>query len=154
MKNPTYFTANDIPLSLNNLVYDNKSTVTDIKDVVEEATTAEELMSGLNSLSLFEKFTIDRVTDTYARLKSRDAWGNTHYFKAEFDKRQSKGLDYYYDPMADNYCIPIEEMTDELMSETLALLKKSPWEDKPKTYLMFLYNDGEGDVWCITSWVE
>lgn len=41
-------------------------------------------MNGLNKLNLFEKFSIDRVTKNYVRLKSIDYFGNVHYFKAYF----------------------------------------------------------------------
>lgn len=55
-----------------------------ICDVVENSETAEDLMNGLNKLNLFEKFSIDRVTKKYVRLKSIDHFGNVHYFKAYF----------------------------------------------------------------------
>lgn len=154
MKNPRYSTANGTALSLSNLYFRNECSVEAIRDAVEDAHTATELMENINALNLFEKFTIDRVTDSYVRLKSKDCFGNIHYFKADIDKTQTHKLADYYDAMADNYIIPIEEMTDELMNEALALLKKSPWNNEPHTYMMFIWNDGEGDNWCITSWVE
>jgi hypothetical protein len=43
---------------------------------VENSETAEDLMNGLNKLNLFEKFSIDRVTKNYVRLKSIDYFGN------------------------------------------------------------------------------
>lgn len=54
-----------------------------IEDVVEDATTADELMRGLNSLDLFYKFRLDRETETYVRLVGQDGMGNKHYFRAE-----------------------------------------------------------------------
>lgn len=154
MKNPKYMTRDCIPLSLQNLFYHRNCSVMKINDVVEEATTARELMEGLNKLNLYEKFTIDKTTDTYVRLISTDCFGNTHYFKAEYDKRPSRKLKDYYDPMCDNYVIPFDEMTDEMMKEALSILKDHPYEGKPHTYLMIVYNDDIGDNWCITSWLE
>lgn len=154
MTNAKYMTKDGTLLSLSNLYYRNECSVMEINDVVEESTTATELMRGLNKLNLFEKFSIDRTTDTYVRLKSKDAFGNIHFFRAEIDKKPMHRLHDYYDTMNDNYIIPIEEMTDELMAEALALLKKCPWNNTPHTYAMFLGNDGEGDNWCITSWIE
>ena len=84
MKKPKYMTKDGIPLALSNLYFRNESSVIEINDAVEDATTAIELMKNLNNLNLFEKFQIDRVTASYVRLISHDAWGNTHYFKAWF----------------------------------------------------------------------
>ena len=84
MKNIRYYNSHNIPLALSNLFYGNESSVTEITDAVEDASTAEELRDNLNALNLFEKFKIDRVTDTYARLISVDKLGNRHYFKADF----------------------------------------------------------------------
>lgn len=160
MKNPRFSTANGVALSLTNLYYGNRCSVEAIKDAVEDARTAEELKDNLNDLDLFETFGIDRITDTYARLKSKDCWGNTHYFKAEFDEKSilneadNRKLADYYDEFLDNYIIPFEEMTDKMMSEALDLIKKHPFQNQPHTYLMITYNDGIGDNWCITSWLE
>lgn len=84
MKNPVYLTSSGIRMSLTNLYFRNESSVIEIQDAVEDSSTADELAANLNKLDLFEKFTVDRVTDTYARLKSKDYCGNIHYFKAEF----------------------------------------------------------------------
>lgn len=84
MKNPRLLTSNNIPCALSNLYYGNNCSVMAICDVVEDSKTAEDLMNGLNKLKLFQKFSIDRVTKSYVRLKSIDCWGNIHYFKADF----------------------------------------------------------------------
>ena len=84
MKNVKYFTAKNIPLSLSNLFYGKNSSVIAILDAVEDAETAVELCRYINALKLNETFTIDRVTEKYARLKSVDCWGNVHYLRAEF----------------------------------------------------------------------
>lgn len=154
MKNPRYSTADGKALALSNLYFRNGCSVEAIRDAVEDAHTATELMENINALNLFEKFTIDRVTDSYVRLKSKDCFGNIHYFKADIDKKQTYKLADYYDAMADNYVIPFEEMTDEMMKEALELIKKHPFQNEPHTYLMMTYNDGIGDNWCITSWLE
>lgn len=84
MKNPRLLTSDNIPCALGNLYYGNNCSVMAICDVVEDSETAENLMNGLNKLNLFEKFSIDRVTKNYVRLKSIDHFGNVHYFKAYF----------------------------------------------------------------------
>ena len=63
MRKPIYTTANGVPLSLKNLFYGNDCSVIEIEDAVEDATTADELMNNLNSLNLFEKFQLNRVTE-------------------------------------------------------------------------------------------
>lgn len=81
----SYTTSSGILMSLSNLYFRNESSVMEIQDAIEDATTAEEMRDNLNKLNLFEKFEIDRVTEKYARLKSVDCFGNTHYMKAYFD---------------------------------------------------------------------
>lgn len=84
MKNPRLLTRDNVPCALSNLYYGNNCSVMAICDVVEDSETAEGLMNGLNRLNLFEKFSIDRVTENYVRLKSINHYGNVHYFKADF----------------------------------------------------------------------
>ena len=86
MESVKFYNAHNIPLSLRNLYGGNRSSVVEIKDAVEDATTAEELRDNLNRLNLLEKFKIDRVTDKYVRLTSIDCWGNRHYLKAYYAK--------------------------------------------------------------------
>lgn len=153
MKNPKYMTSNSVPLALSNLCY--KSSVVEIYDAVEDAITANELMKNLNNLNLFEKFQIDRVTDTYVRLRSTDAFGNTHYFKAEFDNKPHHHLDEYYDGMANNYQIPISEMTAELMKEATDFIKSHPFEEGGYLLMYCPKEIGyEQSLWCVTSWIE
>lgn len=84
MKNPRLLTRDNVPCALSNLYYGNNCSVMAICDVVEDSETAEDLMNGLNKLNLLKKFSIDRVTKSYVRLKSIDRLGNVHYFKADF----------------------------------------------------------------------
>lgn len=154
MKKPKYMTKDGTPLSLSNLYFRNESSVMEIMDVVEDATNAVELMDGLNRLNLFEKFRIDRTTDTYVRLKSTDSFGNIRYFKAEFDTKLKHSLDKYY-TMADNYLIPADEMTPQLMAEVMDFIKNCPFEEGG--YLLMYCPKEVGydePFWCITSWVE
>lgn len=154
MKNPKYTTRDNIPLSLSNLYYGNECSVMEIKDVVEDAKTAVELRDGLNRLPLFEKFSTDRVTDTYVRLKSKDGCGNTHYFKAEFESKPKHHLDTYY-TMADNYLIPVDEMTPQLMAEVAEFIKAHPFEEGGYLLMYCPKEVGyEESFWCVTSWVE
>ena len=88
MKNAKYFNADNVSLSLSNLYFRSECSVTKILDVVEDSKSAEELASGLNKLRLFEKFTIDRITDQYVRLKSTSPFGSIHYFKAYYDETE------------------------------------------------------------------
>ena len=81
----SYTTSSGILMSLSNLYFRNESSVMEIQDAIEDATTAEEMRDNLNKLNLFEKFEIDRVTEKYARLKSVDCFGNIHHMKAYFD---------------------------------------------------------------------
>lgn len=154
MKNPKYTTKDNIPLSLSNLYYGNDCSVMEIKDVIEDATTAVELRDGLNKLNLFEKFRIDRITDSYVRLKSKDGCGNTHYLKAEFDAKPKHSLDKYY-TMADNYLIPVDEMTPQLMAEITEFIKVRPYEEGGYLLMYCPKEIGyEESFWCVTSWVE
>lgn len=56
----------------------------DIRDAVEDATSAEEMVYNLNKLKPYNKFTIDRVTHDYVRVVSVDKLGNKTYIKANF----------------------------------------------------------------------
>lgn len=86
MKNIKYFNHNNTPCALSNLLGLRRDvTVQDILDVVEDSKTVQDLEKGINSLNLMRKFKVDRVTETYARLKSVDRLGNIEYIKAEFD---------------------------------------------------------------------
>ena len=56
----------------------------DIRDVVEDSTSAEEMVYNLNKLKPYNKFAIDRVTHDYVRVVSVDKLGNKTYIKAYF----------------------------------------------------------------------
>lgn len=85
MRDARYFDRGNITLAMSNLYYGNKCSVVQILDAVEDSKTAEELVDRLNGLDLLEKFTIDRTTDKYVRLKSWDRFGALHYFKVYYD---------------------------------------------------------------------
>ena len=85
MKNIKYFNHNNTPCALSNLLGLRRDiTVQDILDVVEDSKTAQDLERGINSMDLTRKFKVDRVTETYVRLKSVDILGNIEYIKADF----------------------------------------------------------------------
>ncbi len=85
MKNIKYFNHNNTRCALSNLLGLRRDiTVQDILDVVEDSKTAQDLERGINSMDLTRKFKVDRVTETYARLKSVDRLGNIEYIKADF----------------------------------------------------------------------
>ena len=80
MKNPILKTSNGIREALCNLWYQNDSSIAEIEDAVADSKTGYELMTKLNRMNLFRKFTLDRETDTMVRLKSVDSYGNVSYF--------------------------------------------------------------------------
>jgi len=82
MKHPALKTSNGLREALSNLWYGDECSIAHIEDAVEDSTTGYELMTKLNSLNLFRKFTLDRETDTKVRLKSVDRLGNVSYFEA------------------------------------------------------------------------
>lgn len=88
MKDARYSNRDNVQLSLSNLYSGEECSVAEILDVVEDSKTAEELADGLNKLQLSEKFTVDRKTDQYVRLKSINAFGSLHYFKAYYDETE------------------------------------------------------------------
>lgn len=88
MKDARYFNRDNVQLSLSNLYSGEECSVVEILDVVEDSKTAEELADGLNKLQLSEKFTVDRKTDQYVRLKSINAFGILHYSKAYYDETE------------------------------------------------------------------
>lgn len=82
MKNPVLRTSNGDREALENLWYGNECSVAHIEDAVADSKTGYELMTKLNSLNLFRKFTLDRENDIMVRLKSVDSLGNVSYFHA------------------------------------------------------------------------
>ena len=54
----------------------------EIQDVIEDSESGAELTAKMNKLKLFSKFTLDRETSEYVRLKTTDCFGNTYYLKA------------------------------------------------------------------------
>lgn len=85
MERARYYNGDNTDLALSNLYFGDECSVVEILDVVEDSNTAEELVTGLNTLKIREKFTVDRITDKYVRLKSKDVLGNIHYFKAYYE---------------------------------------------------------------------
>ena len=84
MKNPKLTTENGINEALANMImYRTRCSTEDILDAVEDSRTGEELVKRLNHLPLFERWVVDRETETRVRLKATDCFGNTKYFKAE-----------------------------------------------------------------------
>jgi hypothetical protein len=90
MKNPVLKTSNGIREALSNLWHQNECSIAHIEDAVADSRTGCELMTKLNSLNLFRKFTLDRETDTKVRLKSVDRLGNVSYFEATKEPQESK----------------------------------------------------------------
>lgn len=83
MKNPVYINSHGVCLFIGDmLIYRGRNETVDIYDAVEDATSADDLARRINNLSVLNKFTVDRVTAEYARLKSVDRLGNVRYLKA------------------------------------------------------------------------
>jgi hypothetical protein len=82
MKNPQLMTASRIHEALSNLCLWNDTNTMDICDAVEDSATAAELVTNINALHIACKFTLDRETPEYVRLKAHDAFGNVKYFIA------------------------------------------------------------------------
>lgn len=80
MKDIEYFNGNGVRLSLSNLCF-RGSNVVDIMDVVEDAKTADDLVTGINALDLLNTFSLDRETENYIRLTCADGFGNKKYLK-------------------------------------------------------------------------
>lgn len=80
-----YYNHKQIPLALSNMTCNPLATVEDITDIIEDAKTAHDLIFGLHLLytqkRIYEWFNLDRETDSYIRLISKDKLGNTHYLK-------------------------------------------------------------------------
>lgn len=90
MKNPRMKTSKGIPLALSNIC--NTCSVTDIEDAVADSRSGAELVSKLNILGIFDKFTLDRETDSMVRLKCVDYCGNVEYLEATKDVPKEKAL--------------------------------------------------------------
>ena len=82
MKNPELFSETGTREDLTILFLRYNCSVMEIQDVIEDSRTGAELVAGLNRLKLFSRFTLDRETPEYARLKTMDCFDNTFYLKA------------------------------------------------------------------------
>ena len=90
MKNPRMKTAQGVLLALSNIC--NTCSITDVEDAVADSRNGAELVRRLNNLDIFNKFTLDRETDTMVRLKSVDCWGNVEYLEATKETPKEKEL--------------------------------------------------------------
>ncbi len=65
--------------------------VMDLKDAVEDATNADEFLAAARKFAPYgmhgDGWQIDRVTDSYVRLKGCDYCGNVEYLRAKFASR-------------------------------------------------------------------
>lgn len=90
MKNPRMKTSRGIALALSNIC--DTCSVTDIEDAVADSRSGAELVSRLNRLDIFNKFTLDRETDSMVRLKCVDYCGNVDYLEATKETPKEKQL--------------------------------------------------------------
>ena len=93
MKNLRLKTASGIPEALSNIC--NTCHTVDIEDAVADSRTGTELVNRINRLGIFDKFTLDRETDTMVRLKTVDYCGNVSYLEATKDEPKEKQLATY-----------------------------------------------------------
>ena len=82
MKNPELFSENGSKEDLTMLFLRYNCSVMEIQDVIEDSESGAELTAKMNKLKLFSKFTLDRETPEYVRLKTTDCFDNTYYLKA------------------------------------------------------------------------
>ena len=82
MKNPELFSENGSREDLTMLFLRYNCSVMEIQDVIEDSESGAELTAKMNKLKLFSKFTLDRETPEYVRLKTTDCFDNTYYLKA------------------------------------------------------------------------
>lgn len=67
--------------SLSNLWSMNDCSIVELKDAVEDAKDAKDLLMRLRRMKLLRVFMINRVTDTKIRFKGTDGMGNTSYLE-------------------------------------------------------------------------
>ena len=91
MKNPVLRTSQGIPLALSTLC--DTCHTTAIEDAVADSSTGEELVRKLNNIQglFYNNFVLDRESDTTARLKTVDCWGNTSYLHVTKEPQKAKG---------------------------------------------------------------
>ena len=82
MKNPELFSENGSKEDLTILFLRYNCSVMEIQDVIEDSESGSELTAKLNKLKLFSRFTLDRETPEYVRLKTTDCFENTYYLTA------------------------------------------------------------------------
>ena len=70
----------------------NTCSVTDIEDAIEDSRDGLELLRAINTLDTYEKFSLDRETETMVRLKAKDCFGNLRYITATKDISKAKQL--------------------------------------------------------------
>lgn len=81
--------------ALSNLCSTPKTSVEDIKDAIESASSAEEMLKNIESLNLLRKFNLDKETEAYIRFKGSDCFGNTSYLKITKDKPETNATTTY-----------------------------------------------------------
>ena len=90
MKNPIMKTSRGVRLALSNIC--NTCSITDVEDAIADSRSGAELVSKLNRLGIFDKFTLDRETDSMVRLKCVDYCGNVEYLEATKETPKEKQL--------------------------------------------------------------
>ena len=96
-------TSAGVPEALSNLCY-RPTTVEDIKDTIEDSTTAREIVYNLSKLNILRRFIPDRETDTYIRLKGIDSLGNISYLRINKDPKSDTTLERFLSNwIKDNY---------------------------------------------------
>ncbi len=86
-----FYNINDINEALTNIAHGNGhndyATPIQLKDAVEDSTTAKELLSNLQKLHFvgWNNLSIDRETKYYVRIKGESASG-IKYLDAEFER--------------------------------------------------------------------
>ena len=72
-------TASGINQAISNLWYGDECDIMQFQDAIEDSKNGAEMVRNLNRLRIFNKFTLDRETETTTRLKTVDYCGNVSY---------------------------------------------------------------------------
>ena len=70
----------------------NRCSVVDVEDAIEDSRDGYELLNAINALDIYEKFSLDRETETMVRLKAKDCFGNMRYITATKEEPKEKQL--------------------------------------------------------------
>ena len=103
MKNPKYYNGNRIPYAWSNLIFiDNNINEVTIMDIIEDSNNGVELVKKLRKLNMvYNKWVVDKETDTSVRIKNTDKLGNVTYIECEKQPQRMKEYEFTPREMAE-----------------------------------------------------